>query len=160
MKIVAGILVLLILSATVNASAQNTKVPFFNIVQSNGKVFRAHDLPMGKPIVIIYFSPGCDHCDILTRELLNRKEEFKKASVVMITWQPVEIVATFVQQYQLFKHRNMYVGTEGTNFFVRNYYRIEHMPFMALYTKDGDFVHRYSNETKLPELLRELGKLN
>ena len=160
MKIVAGIFLLIILSASLNVSAQSAKVPPFKIVQSNGEVFRAHDLPMGKPIVIIYFSPGCDHCDFLTKELLKRQAEFTNASIIMITWQPVEIVAAFVQQYQLAKHRNIYVGTEGTNFFVRNYYKIEHMPFMALYTKNGDFIQQYSNETKLPALLKELGKLN
>ncbi|MES2647612.1 MAG: hypothetical protein V4717_12095 [Bacteroidota bacterium] len=148
------------LLASLNASAQSAKVPPLKIVQSNGELFRAHNLPMDKPIIIVYFSPGCDHCDILTKELLRKQEAFRKASVVMVTWQPVEIVATFVQQYQLAKHRNIYVGTEGTSFFVKNYYKIEHMPFMALYTKNGDFVQRYSDETKLPALLQQLGKLN
>jgi len=54
------------------------------MIQANGKVFRAGNLPLGKPIVINYFSPECEDCQQLTKELLNRINEFNNVSIAMI----------------------------------------------------------------------------
>ena len=55
---------LFITATTVKAQVAGkvTKVPPFGMLQTNRKVFRAQQLPANKPIIIIYFSPDCDHC--------------------------------------------------------------------------------------------------
>lgn len=139
--------------------AQAGKLPPFQIVQANGKIFKAQELPIGLPIVIIYFSPECDHCEKLTKELLKEETIFKKASVAMISHLPVDRISKFVQQYGLNKYSNVYVGTEGSSFFVRNYYNIEHMPFIALHDKNGNVVKLYRKEGALTDLVNQLNKL-
>lgn len=139
--------------------AQSGKIPPFRIVQPNGKVFKAENLPMGKPIVIIYFSPDCDHCEKLTKDFLSREKDFKKASVAMITYQPVDKVAKFVTDYKINKYSNIFVGTEGESFFVRNYYRIYQLPFIALYNKNGDFIKSYGQNYALADLSARLNNL-
>lgn len=139
--------------------AQAGKLPPFQMVQANGKVFKAQDLPIGKPIVIIYFSPECDHCEKMMKELIKKEASFRKASVAMITHLPVDRVAKFVQQYSLNKYGNIYVGTEGSTFFVRNYYKIDHMPFIALHDKNGNVVKVYRKEGPLTDLVNQLNKL-
>ena len=140
--------------------AQAGKLPPFQMTLANGKVFKAQDLPIGKPIVIIYFSPECDHCEKMTKELLKKEASFKKASVAMITHLPVERVAKFVQQYGLSKYSNIFIGTEGNTFFVRKYYKIEQMPFIALHDKNGNIVKVYRKEGPLTDLVNQLNKLN
>ncbi len=139
--------------------SQAGKLPPFKMMQENGKVFKAQDLPIGKPIVIIYFSPECDHCEKMMKELIKKKASFKKASVAMITHLAVDRVAKFVQQFGLNKYSNIYVGTEGSTFFVRNYYKIEHMPFIALHDKNGNLVKVYRKEGPLTDLVNQLNKL-
>lgn len=153
------ILITLLFFISLTAFAQTGKVPPFKMMQTNGKVFRAQDLPMGKPIVIIYFSPECDHCEKLMKDLLKHEARFKKASIVLITHLPADRVAKFVQQYNLNKHPNIYVGTEGNTFFVRNYYKIEQMPFIALHNKNGDLVKSYRKEGPIAELVDMLKTL-
>lgn len=138
---------------------QSGKIPPFRITQSNGKLFKAEELPMAKPIIIIYFSPDCDHCDNLMKELLKQMADFNKASIAMITYLPLESVTKFVKKYNLKKYANIYVGTEGNNFFVRNYYNIREMPFAALYTKNGDLIKSYSREVPLKDLASRLNTL-
>lgn len=140
-------------------SAQSGKVPPFKVVQMNGKVFTAQDLPMGKPIVIIYFSPDCDHCNLMTTEMMKNPDKYKNASVAMVTYLPVDQVSKFVQKHGLAKRSNFYVGTEGTSFFLRNYYKLNKMPFLALYTKNGDLVKSYIDETGMPDLVKRLSTL-
>ncbi len=135
---------------------QSGKVPPFQMMQSGGKVFRAQDLPMGKPIVIIYFSPDCEECQVLTSELIKREEEFKKASVAMVTYLPVEYVTRFITKYKLNYNPNIYVGTEGSTLFLKGYYNIEKFPFMALYTKNGDLVKTYYTEHSLDDIAARL----
>ena len=138
---------------------QQGKVPPFRMMQANGKVFKAQDLPMGKPIIIIYFSPDCDHCDKLMKDFLKRTAEFKNCSVAMITYLPIDKVTKFVKDYDLNKYQNVYVGSEGNSFFVRNYYKITDMPFAALYTKNGDLIMSYMKVATLQDLSDKLKKL-
>jgi thioredoxin-related protein len=149
----------LLLASSLTASAQTGKVPPFRMVQSNGKIFKAENLPIGKPIIIIYFSPECDHCEKLVKELMNRRKDFEKASIAMITFLPIDKVSKFVSKYNLNKQANIYVGTEGDSNFVRNYYKIMQTPFMALYSKNGDLVKTYPKEGGLNDLSVNLKKL-
>jgi hypothetical protein len=149
----------IMLFVSLNANAQSGKIPPFSMMQSNGKVLKAQNLPMGKPIIIIYFDPDCDHCIKTMKELFSKAELFKKASIAMVTYLPVDKVIEFEKSYSIKKHPNMYVGTEGSTFFVRNYYRIATMPYIALYTKNGDFVKEYRTEGTLTDLSIQLKSL-
>ncbi len=142
------------------ASAQSGKLPPFRIVQSNGKVFKAEQLPFEKPIVIIYFSPECEHCTIFIKELFKRAADVKKASVVLITYLPVEKVTKFIKDYKVTEYPNMIAGTEGTTFFIRNYYRIADIPFVALYDKNGNFISFWQKNIPFNDLVNRLKKLN
>jgi thioredoxin-related protein len=139
--------------------AQTGKLPPFKMMQSNGKIFTAHDLPMGKPILIIYFSPDCDHCEKMLKEFFRQSSGFQKASVAFITYLPVDRVSKFEKEFNLTTYQNMYAGTEGATFFVRNYYKIMDMPFAALYTKNGDLVTSYKSEVNLKGLIEKLKDL-
>jgi thiol-disulfide isomerase/thioredoxin len=139
--------------------AQEGKVPPFKMLQANGKVFKAQDLPMGKPIILIYFSPDCDHCNAVMKDLVKYAANLKKASIAMITYLPVAKVAAFIKKYSVKKYPNLYVGTEGSTFFVRNYYGLTEMPFAALYTSNGDLVSWYTKNISIQNLISKLNNL-
>ena len=140
--------------------AQSGKVPPFRVIQANGKIFKAEYLPVGKPIVIIYFSPDCEDCQRLTKELLTRINDFKGVSFAMVTYQPVENVSKYVTKNSLGKYDNIYVGTEGSSLFVKNYYNIVKFPFVALYNKNGDLIIKYNTkEVDLDNLLYRIRNL-
>jgi thiol-disulfide isomerase/thioredoxin len=133
--------------------SQSNKVPPFKMIQADGKVFLAGNLPLGKPIVIIYFSPECEDCQQLIKELLNR---INSASIAMITYQPKDKVKQFVSEYQLDKYSNIFIGTEEDSYFVGKYYKVGQLPFMALYNKNGDLIKIYNKEISIEDLLIHL----
>jgi hypothetical protein len=149
----------LIFLEPLTAFSQHNKVPPFQIIQSDGKIFKAANLPIGKPIVIIYFSPECEDCQQLTKELLNRIKEFNNTSIAMITNLPVDKVKKFVTEYHLDKYSNIFTGTEGNTFFVGRYYNIGQLPFMALYNKNGDLIKVYYKDLSIEDLLIHLRDL-
>jgi thioredoxin-related protein len=153
------VLMILFVMTTHILHAQKGKLPPFKILQANGKVFTAHDLPMGKPILIVYFSPDCDHCEKMLNEFFKQSSGFQKASVAFITYLSVDKVSKFEKEYNLINHPNMYAGTEGNTFFVRNYYKITEMPFAALYSKEGNMILSYKGEVKLKLLSEKLKDL-
>lgn len=126
-----------------DAYSQSGKVPPFRMVQADGKIFRAEQLPMGKPIVIIYFSPECEDCQKLTKDLLARMNDFKDVSFAMITYQSVENVRAYVVKNKLNTYSNIFIGTEGSSLYVRNFYNIMKFPYMILYNKYGDLIVKY-----------------
>ena len=131
-------------------------IPPFKMTLSNNKIFNATDLPKGKPLVLIYFDPDCDHCQKLMAELFKKINSFKKAEMVLITFKPVTEVAGFEKKYATSKYANMKVGTEGTLFYLRNYYKLVKMPFTALYDSKGNYSYSYRDETPVDDLIKRL----
>jgi len=144
---------------TAEGKSQSNKLPAFSMTQADGKVFKAQDLPKGKPIILIYFSPDCEHCQKLMDSFFKQTARFKKASVAMMTYLPVDKIAEFVKTYKVGRYPNIYAGTEGNTLFVQRYYNLSQIPFVALYTKNGDFVTSYVRTVPLKELAGKLARL-
>jgi thioredoxin-related protein len=128
-------------------------------MQPNGKVFKAENLPFEKPIVIIYFSPDCDDCVKFMDSLFKRIDAFKGTSLVLITYLSVDELTKFTNKYGINNFKNIYAGTESSANFIRNYYKVEKMPFVALYDKNGNIISSYSKDIPLNNLIASLKKL-
>ena len=77
----------------------------------------------------------------------------------MITYLPVDKVIQFARKNNLGKYSNIYAGTEGNTFFVRNYYNIQQLPYTVLYAKNGDRVQAYPQGFAIAALCGRLNKL-
>jgi len=150
----------LLLAASSEVYSQTQKVPPFQIMLHDGKVFRAQDLPLGKHIIIVYFSPECEECHEFTKAMKERIEELQSASIAMITYMPVEKVKPYVAENRLYLYPNIYIGTEGNSLFVANYFSIKLFPFVALFDKNGTLVKKYtSKEVSIDDLINRLKSL-
>ena len=118
--------------------ALSQPIPEFNMQLTNGKLFSTKDLSRGKPVIIIYFAPDCEHCQKLMNALFKKIRDFKKAEIVMVTFKPLNEVVEFEKSYQTIKYSNIKVGIEMPVFFFRFYYGVENTPFTALYDKNGN----------------------
>ncbi len=145
-------LLLILISKNVAAQA----IPSFTIQLTNGKLFSAKDLSRDKPVIIIYFAPDCEHCQVLMNELFRKIRDFKKAQIVMATFKPQGEVVDFERSYQTNKYPNIKVGIETPIFFFRAYYHLENTPFTALFDKHGKLIISYKKETPVDDLIRHL----
>lgn len=143
---------------TQNASAQQT-IPPFKMTMTNGKVFTAANLQKGKPVVLIYFAPDCEHCQVLMNAFFKKADAFKKTQVVLVTFKPMADVAGFEKAYHTAKYPNIKVGTEGMSFYLRYYYKLEKTPFTALFNKKGNLVYSYRDETPVDDLVKRVKTL-
>lgn len=72
-----GLLLLPFLGLAVSQS-----IPDFMMQLTNGKMFTTKDLSKSKPVIIIYFAPDCEHCQVLIKSLLKKITEFKKPQII------------------------------------------------------------------------------
>ena len=140
-------------------SAKAQTIPPFKIMLSDNRVFSADELPKGKPLILVYFDPDCDHCQMLMKNLFSKIDEFKKAEIVMVTFKSIPELAAFEKEHDISKYPNIKTGTEGTSFYLRYYYGLEKMPFTALYDKHGKLNYSYKEQTSVDDLIRRLKKV-
>ena len=139
--------------------AEAQSIPSFRMKLTNGQLFSNKDLLPNKPTVLIYFSPDCGHCQILTTEVLKKIDNFKKAQIIMVTFLPVNEVVDFERKYQLAKYPNIKVGIESPALYFKNYYKLENTPFTALFDKHKKLIISYQKETPVGALIKHLKSL-
>lgn len=139
--------------------AASQSLPAFKMKLTNGKIYSSSDISNQKPLVLIYFAPDCEHCQVLIKQLLNKINVFKNAEIVLVTFESIESVAQFKKDYKLDKYPNIIVGVEEPAFFFRTYYDLQHTPFTALFNKSKKLVISYKDLTPIDDLIKNLKSL-
>lgn len=157
---------LLLLSICFSSISQNTEqnkapylqvkiVPPFKIYNYDSTLLSKTDLKKG-PVLILYFSPDCGHCQMETDSLISKIESLKKLQIVMITGRYHDDMKAFIDKYKLLEFKNIKVGNDRTGF-VQSFYQIEFTPFSALYDKKGKLLEVFEkgiDYTKLKKLIK------
>ena len=161
-RFITGIL-LMITSLAGHSQSTDPKpgspIPSFRMLQTDGKYYSDKDIPKNRPVVLIYFAPDCDHCIKMMDELFKKIRQLDKSTVVLVTFKPVNDLPWFEKKYQTGKFPNISVGTEGTSYILRNYYRLDRTPFTAVYDKKGQLAFSYKDETPVNAMLDRFKKL-
>ena len=149
---------ILLLALSKSAGAQT--IPPFRMQLTNGQIFTSQNLSKEKPALIIYFAPDCEHCQALIHGLLQRIGDFKKAQIILVSFEPLNMVIKFEKDYQLSPYSNIKCGTETPTFYFKNLFNLSKTPFTALYNKKGKLIISYQNETPLNDLVNHLKTLH
>jgi len=141
-------------------SAEAQTIPPFRMQLTSGQIFTSQSLSKEKPALIIYFAPDCEHCQALIHGLLQRIGDFKKAQIILVSFEPLNMVIKFEADYHLSRYANIKCGTEIPTFYFKNLFNLSKTPFTALYNKKGTLVISYQNETPLGDLVNQLKNLH
>ena len=131
-------------------------VPPFNLVHYDGKKITKDQLKKGQPVMIMFFSPKCDHCQKQTKDMLANMNKLKNTQIVMASYEPLADLKAFAIQYKL-NHNNIYIGRDET-FFLPPFYKIGALPFIATYDKSGNLVNVHEGNVDMAELIKELSR--
>jgi thiol-disulfide isomerase/thioredoxin len=63
------------LTTKAQTTTSTTLAPF-NVTLINNKTLKAYELPKNEPVMLMYFSPECDHCKELTTEIVKNAKSF------------------------------------------------------------------------------------
>ena len=130
-------------------------IPAFSILQSDSTWFNKTALPKNEPVVIIYFSPDCGHCQLTAHEFVEKMDKFKDVFFVWISYLSVDKIKTFADEYKLSQYANVRLGRDP-KYYVPSFYKVRFTPFIAVYNKNGKFMQAYEGGTDPATILKLL----
>ncbi len=89
-------------------------IPDYRILTTDSVWVTPANLPKGKPVVIIYFSPDCSHCQRMMYEMKPKFTQLQNVQFVMITWSlkwDIRAIKEFRRDYGLKAFPNFILGT-------------------------------------------------
>lgn len=126
-------------------------VPPMSLLKSDSSLITKDQLK-NKPVLIMYFSPGCHHCQHQMEDMIKRLDDFKKIRIVLATYQPMEELIEFQNKYQLHQYSNIQAGRD-TKFFIVPFFKIRSLPYLALYNKKGNLITTFEGNVKVDTLI-------
>ena len=167
------LLLLMLLLAGMNAQAQkevalkddtltapylkHKELPAFDAEHLNGKdTFNTFNIPTGKPVLIIYFSPDCDHCQKMIDELLPDMDKLKNVNVYFMSFMPLKAMEIFNRMRHMEKYENVKFIGRDFRFFFPTFYGTSSVPNVVLYDKNKKFVKLWPNGANIKEIQAEL----
>ena len=132
----------------------NKNIPTVNLILGDSTLLTNASIPKGKPVVIIYFSPECGHCQLSAQEINNDIDKVKDAFFIWVSYYPVPEIKEFADKYKLAKYDNFKFGRDP-KYAIPAFYRVKFTPFMAVYNKEGKLMQTFDQGTT-PEVLHGL----
>ncbi len=131
---------------TIPAYKKTNKIPYFSILQPDSTWLTTQQLPAKKPVVIIYFSPDCGHCQMTAKEFVTDIDKLKNVELVWVSYHTPQEIKDFADNYGL-SHFNNVIMARDVNYFFVPFYKIPSTPFMAVYDRNGKFLESYTGGT-------------
>ncbi|MDP4261808.1 MAG: redoxin domain-containing protein [Bacteroidota bacterium] len=129
-------------------------VPPFKLLETDSaSFFTKADLKKNKAVLLMLFSPTCEHCQHETEELLKNMDEFKKIQIVMATTMPFVQMKEFYAKYELEKYKNIKVG-QDIQYMLPSFYLVRNLPYLAMYDKDGKLLSTFEGTMKMEDLIK------
>jgi thioredoxin-related protein len=158
------ILVVLFFSVSLFAQTDSTTPPYKKyptlppiqiLLGDSTTKYTKENIPVGKPVLVMIFSPECSHCQHEAEQLLVHKEELKNIQVVMITFHPLWQMNAFVNDYKLKELPNLVVGKD-IYYLMPSFYSIHNLPFLAMYDKKGDLISVFEGSMDVEKAIQTL----
>jgi len=132
---------------------KNPGLPPFRLLRADSlHYYTRDDVKKNRKVLLIFFSPECEHCKHQMRDILEDFSKFKDIEIVMATFQPFEEMKRFYDYFRIGDHPNILMGRDE-KYLLPPYYRMQSLPFLGLYDKKGQFMTRFEGNQKVDTLL-------
>ncbi len=165
MKKAAALLTLCFLYFCLGASAQEKpadtippfkkypKLPAFNMLELDSTtIFNTFNIPEGRPTILMFFSPDCDHCQMVTDSITKHLDEMKGVQIYMLTIMSIPETKKFAEKLHLERYKNIRLFKDQDFFFPR-FYKASYVPYIVVYDKHKKLVEAYEGGAKISELI-------
>lgn len=113
-------------------------------------------LEKDKPLLLVFFSPDCDHCQHETEQIIKNISQFKGIQIVMATTKDFKEMKDFARKYELSKY-NITVGRDIA-YIIPSYYGMKNLPYLAFYDKNKKLISTFEGTLGVPAILKAFGR--
>jgi thiol-disulfide isomerase/thioredoxin len=112
---------------------EGTPLPRFSVLLSDSSTWIDFgQIPVGRQVVVMLFSPECPYCRAETRDIATHIDQFKNTVFYFVTPYAFRDMKSFYDQFELRKYNNIFVGRDSANFFLP-YSKTTVFPYTAVY---------------------------
>ena len=131
-------------------------VPPFTITRvPDSTKFAKADLQTRKPLIIMVFSPDCEHCTHEVKEILAHMDLFKNVQLLMIAHLDFHYLKTFYTDYKIAGYPNITLGRDYSYFF-GTFFNIKALPAIYVYNKKGKVVAAFDGSVPVQRIAAAL----
>jgi len=130
-------------------------IPEFTVLKTDSSYTSDKIIPKDKPVVIIYFSPSCGHCQLTADEFSKKMQDMRDIYFVWVSYYPLPEIKEFSKNFNLQQFNNLTIGRDE-NYTIPSYYRVKFTPFMAIYNKEHHLIKTYQQGTDVDTLMKLL----
>ncbi len=103
---------LLLLFTLLSFSQHDTTTPLFKrfptlpplqLILTDSTKYTSENIPKKKPVLILFFSPDCEHCQHEAEELVANKEGLKNIHIIMVSTYPLYRLKEFAIKNEIVK---------------------------------------------------------
>ncbi len=124
----------------------------------NGGQMCIDEFDRQKPTMIIYFNPGCEHCQYEASEIGLQAEKFEKANMILITPDDsIKRVEAFAAKYHLWEVDNLTVLLDRNHQFLKSFGTAV-FPSVFIYGADKKLIKMYKGEVKMEAIINCINK--
>ncbi len=131
--------------------------PISLLLSDSTTIYTRDSLPKNKSVLLILFSPMCEHCKHETEEMLQHIEDFSKTQILMVTSLPFDSMLVFRDHYNLQNYPNITVAHDP-HFFLIPYFNLSNMPFLAFYNKKKELISVHEGSWPIENVVAEINK--
>ncbi len=118
--------------STPKTGLEGRLLPSFDLLLADSVThLNTANIPTGKPIVIIGFSPFCKHCQAETEAIIKHIKTFENCRIYYITPYPFNQLKLFYDHYKLGQYSNITTGRDVNNAFFA-YFKSTSTPYTVI----------------------------
>jgi thiol-disulfide isomerase/thioredoxin len=134
-------------------------LPSFDILLADSSTHvNTAQVEAGRPIVLMYFSPDCEHCQKETKDILQHMNALHEARFLFVTIDAFDRLQVFNKYYQLSKYPNVMLGRDEQFFLLRHFRGIA-PPYLVLYDRNKKQRASYQGDIAVDSLISVVNNL-
>ncbi len=110
-----------------------------------------------KSVMIMLFSPDCEHCQHTTEDIIKHIGALEKVQIIMSTTLPFDKMVAFYAKYDLKRFNNIIMGRD-ISYLLPSFYNVRSLPFLAFYNKKKELVSVFEGGLSIEKIIEESRK--
>lgn len=143
---------------TMKTGMEGRLLPSFDILLPDSTThLNTADIPAGKPLVLIIFSPYCTHCQQETKNIIGHIDKFSKAQLYFVTPFSYGEMKMYYNFFKLSKYSNVIMGTDLKGSFLP-YFKAPGVPYTVVFDSKKRLKQVMSDRFDINELAKAVAE--
>jgi hypothetical protein len=139
----------------VRTGMEGRLLPSFDLLLIDSSYVNTKDIPTGKPLILIGFSPTCTHCGAEADDLLKNIDRLKDARIYFVTPFPYAQMRGFFRYFRMKRYPNVSMGRDSSDLFLP-YFKASGVPFTAVFDSQKRLKKAFDGQTNADALAKAI----